>query len=178
MQIKTLYFKDPYSNRFSLPRALPIDCSQMPNAENFQNYFSFSQFKQMLCLVLVKQLNEQYPRDNCQMWVFFSRKGFPQASDSHRTWTMHADQLVEDAHLKKVVSSFCQECDTSLPWEQPGPWHWLQPVPAGSATRQHSTSCRGSCQQLLPEHVKRPLKSTKEMAVLRSQHLHTGQHST
>lgn len=146
------HFKDPYnSNRLHLPRALCMLCSQMPNAENFQNYFSFSKFKQMLCLVLVKQLYQQYSRDNCQMWGFLVWQILSSGlSDNHRTWITYADQLLEDALLKKVVWTFCQECDTYLPWKQTQvstiirltPWHLLQLLTDRSVTQYHSTAAK------------------------------------
>lgn len=94
---------------------------------------------------------------------------------------MHTDQLVEDALPKKVVWTFCQECDTSLPWEEPRaragtrlarPWPSLsQPGAPRSST---APAARG-----LPAAPHRrcdgtPRKSTKEMSVLRSQNSDTG----
>lgn len=101
-------------------------------------------------------------------------------SDTRRT-TMHIDQLLEDALLKKVVWTFSQECDTSLPWEQAWvratdhqtePWHSLQPLPAAQhlLPRQLPAAPSRWCEET-------PRKSTEEMPVLRSQNLDTGLHS-
>lgn len=138
----------------------------MPNAENFQNYFSFSKFKQMLCSVLVKQLNQQYPRDNCQMWGFLVWKADPflrplrQPQDMNYvcrpTFGRCTSQKGSLDLLSRMWHISSLETDTSEYRYQTDP---LALAPASYSQERHTApqhGCQARCQQFLPDDVKSP----------------------